>query len=166
MSPARPVIVVGNWKMSTTPLDASILANDIAGATDVPGVVRVICPPVVCLESVSRALADTDVEVGVQNIHAQPFGAYTGEVSAPMVTMFATWAIIGHSERRRDQHEVDELVGRKLLRCAEFGLRPILCVGEQLDERKSGRAEQTVCDQLNATLAVIRGAAAKLPDDL
>ena len=59
--PTRPVIVAANWKMNTTPLDASLLANEIADATDVPGVTRVICPPVVCLESVSRALEDTDV---------------------------------------------------------------------------------------------------------
>ena len=103
--------------------------------------VRVICPPVVCLESVARALQDTDVAVGVQNIHAQP-GAYTGEISAPMlVGLAATWSIVGHSERRRDQGEDDALIGRKLLRCIEAGLRPILCVGEQLDEREQGRAE-------------------------
>jgi triosephosphate isomerase len=166
MSARRPVIIAGNWKMNTTPLDASMLANDIAGATDVTGVTRVICPPVVCLESVARALADTDVQVGVQNVHAEPFGAYTGEVSAPMVTMFATWAIIGHSERRRDQHETDELIGRKLLRCAEFGLRPILCVGEQLEERRSGRAEATVRAQLEGTFRVIESTAARTPDDL
>src|SRR6187402_262199 len=99
----RPVIVAGNWKMNTTPLDAALLANDIAAATEVEGVIRVICPPFVALQVVSTALADTDVQVGVQNIHAEPFGAYTGEVSAPMVTMLARWAIIGHSERRRDQ---------------------------------------------------------------
>jgi triosephosphate isomerase len=166
MSTARPVIIAGNWKMNTTPLDAALLANDIAAVTDVASVVRVVCPPVVCLESVARALADTDIEVGVQNIHAQPFGAYTGEVSAPMVTMFATWAIIGHSERRRDQGETDELIGRKLLRCAEYGLRPILCVGEQLDDREAGRAEETVCGQVEATFRVIEGAAANVPDDL
>src|SRR6186997_2363661 len=155
--PARPVIVAGNWKMNTTPLDASMLANDIAAATDVAGVTRVICPPFVCLESVSRALADTDVEVGVQNIHSQPFGAYTGEISAPMVNMLATWAIIGHSERRRDQGETDEQIGRKLLRCGEFGLRPILCVGEQLEQRENGRAEATVREQLDGTFSMIEG---------
>ena len=115
----RQVIIAGNWKMNTTPLDSALLANDIAGATVVPGVVRVICQPFVSLQSVARALEDTDVDVGVQNIHAQPFGAYTGEVSAPMIVGLATWAIIGHSERRRDQGEDDILIGRKLLRCAE-----------------------------------------------
>jgi triosephosphate isomerase len=136
----RPVIVVANWKMNTTPLDAAMLANDIAGATDVSGVTRVICPPFVCLDAVSNALRDTDVAVGVQNIHAEPFGAYTGEISAPMVAELATWAIIGHSERRRDQGEDDALIGRKLLRCAEFGLRPILCIGEQIEHRRAGKA--------------------------
>jgi triosephosphate isomerase len=129
-------------------------------------VTRVICPPFVSLESVARALEDTDVAVGVQNVHAQPFGAYTGEISAPMVVGLATWAIIGHSERRRDQAEDDQLVGRKLLRCSEFGLRPILCVGEQLQDREAGRAEATVRGQLQKTLALIEGAAALVPEDL
>ncbi|MEX2547667.1 MAG: triose-phosphate isomerase [Chloroflexota bacterium] len=163
---ARPVIVVANWKMNTTPLDAALLANDLAAATDVPSVTRVICPPFVCLEPVVRALADTDVAVGVQNVHAEPFGAYTGEVSAPMVAMLATWCIVGHSERRRDQGEDDALIGRKLLRCAEFGLRPILCVGEQLDDRQAGRAEATVRRQLERTMAELQRVGAALPDDL
>jgi triosephosphate isomerase (TIM) len=162
----RPVIIAANWKMNTTPLDAAMLANDIAGATDVPGVTRVICPPFVCLHAVSNALRDTNVAVGVQNIHAEPFGAYTGETSAPMIEGLATWAIIGHSERRRDQGEDDALIGRKLLRCAEFGLQPILCVGEQIAERQAGKAEGTVRRQLERTLAEIERAAAELPADL
>ncbi len=163
---ARPVIIAANWKMHTTPLYASLLANEIAAATEVAGVTRVICPPFVSLDSVVRALADTDVEVGVQNVHAEPFGAYTGEISAPMVSELASWAIIGHSERRRDQHETDELIGRKLLRCAEFGLRPILCVGEQLDDRRADRAEETVRNQLDRTLAELTRASARASDDL
>jgi triosephosphate isomerase len=166
MSVARPVIIAANWKMNTTPLDASLLAADIAAFTDVEGVVRVICPPFVCLEAVNRSLADTSVEVGVQNIHAEPFGAYTGEISAPMVNGLATWAIVGHSERRRDQDEDDALIGRKLLRCAEFGLRPILCVGEHIDDRKAGRAEETVRRQLGRTLNELERAAAQPPHDL
>jgi triosephosphate isomerase (TIM) len=166
MTAGRPVIIAGNWKMNSTPLDAALLANEIAAATDVANVTRVICPPFVCLEAVSRALEDTNVEVGVQNIHAEPFGAYTGEVSAPMVNMLATWAIVGHSERRRDQGETDELIGRKLLRCAEFGLRPILCVGEVLEERTKGAAEKFVRDQLKRTLAELTRVSARVPDDL
>ncbi|HEY7024021.1 MAG TPA: triose-phosphate isomerase [Candidatus Limnocylindrales bacterium] len=166
MTAGRPVIIAGNWKMNTTPLDAAMLANEIAAVTDVPNVKRVICPPFVCLDAVSRALSDTTVDIGVQNVHAEPFGAYTGEVSAPMVNKLATWAIVGHSERRRDQGESDELIGRKLLRCTEFGLRPILCVGEQLEERKDGTAEKFVRDQLKRTLAELTRASASLPEDL
>jgi triosephosphate isomerase len=160
------VIIAANWKMNTTPLDASLLANDIAAATDVPDVTRVICPPYVSLESVARALADTTVEVGVQNVHAEPFGAFTGEISAPMVSMLATWAICGHSERRRDQGEDDALIGRKVLRCVEYGLRPILCLGEHLDDRQAGRAEETVRRQLRRTLAEIERTQTQAPDNL
>jgi triosephosphate isomerase len=165
-SAARPVIVCANWKMNTTPLDAALLANDIAGATEVEGVTRVICPPYVCLEAVARALADTDVEIGVQNVHAEPFGAFTGEISAPMVAHLATWSIVGHSERRRDQGEDDALIGRKVLRCIEYGLRPILCVGEHLADREAGRAEKTVRRQLERTLAEIHRVGTNVPDDL
>ncbi|MEO6351310.1 MAG: triose-phosphate isomerase [Candidatus Limnocylindrales bacterium] len=166
MHGSRPVIIAANWKMNTTPLDAALLAADVAAATDVEGVTRVICPPVVSLEAVVRALADTTVEVGVQNVHSEPFGAFTGEVSAPMVAMLATWAIIGHSERRRDQGEDDLLIGRKVVRCVEFGLRPILCVGEQLDDRRAGRAESTVARQLERTIGEMRRVATAMPDDL
>jgi triosephosphate isomerase (TIM) len=166
MTATRPVIIAANWKMNTTPLDAAMLANEIAAVTDVPTVKRVICPPFVCLDAVTRALADTNIEIGVQNIHAEPFGAYTGEVSAPMVNKLASWAIVGHSERRRDQGETDELIGRKLLRCTEFGLRPILCVGELLEERKDGTAEKFVREQLKRTLAELTRASARVPDDL
>lgn len=162
----RPVIIAANWKMNTTPFQAGLLAAEVAAATEVDGVTRVVCPPFVCLQAVATALDETGVSVGVQNIHAEPFGAYTGEISAPMIEGLATWAIIGHSERRRDQHEDDELIGRKLVRCAEFGLRPILCVGEHLEQRQAGKAEATVRRQLERTLAEITRAQAELPADL
>ena len=162
----RPVIICANWKMNTTPLQAALLANDIAAATEVEDVTRVVCPPFVSLEAVARALADTNVEVGVQNIHAEPFGAFTGEVSAPMVAMLATWSICGHSERRRDQGEDDALVGRKVLRCVEFGLRPILCVGEHLEDRRADRAEATVRRQLQLTFGEIQRTATRAPENV
>jgi triosephosphate isomerase len=162
----RPVIIAANWKMNTTPFQAGLLAAEIAAVTEVEGVTRVVCPPFVCLHAVANALEETDVFVGVQNIHAEPFGAYTGEISAPMVEGLATWAIIGHSERRRDQGEDDALIGRKLVRCAEFGLRPILCVGEHIEQRRAGKADVTVRRQLERTLAELTRAAAELPADL
>ena len=150
----REVIVAGNWKMHTTPAEAGALAHTIATRTRVPGVTRVICPPFTSLASVGAALLDDDpdVAVGAQNVHHELQGAYTGEVSAPMLAGLATWVIVGHSERRRDAGETDELIGRKLKRAIEAGLRPILCVGEQLAEREAGEQETVVRRQLRGAL--------------
>lgn len=151
----RPVIVAANWKMNTTPADAAALAADIEAATREPAVEVVICPPYVALAAVRDALDGTRVAVGAQNVHAERAGAFTGEVSAAMLRGLAAWCIVGHSERRRDQCETDELVGRKLLRCLESGLRPILCVGEGLEVREAGRraAAAVVIDQIAGALA-------------
>ena len=146
----RPVIIAANWKMNTTPADAGELAATIAGRTREPDVVRVICPPYVCLAAVRDAVAGEGVGVGAQNVHHELAGAYTGEVSAPMLAGLATWVILGHSERRRDAGETDALIGRKLGRAVEAGLRPIVCVGEQLAEREAGRAEAIVAEPARA----------------
>jgi triosephosphate isomerase len=151
----RDVVVAANWKMHTTPADAGDLARTIASRTREPGVTRVICPPYVCLAAVGAALAedDPDVGVGAQNVHHELAGAYTGEIAAPMLVGLATWVIVGHSERRRDAVETDALIGRKLERAMDAGLRPILCVGEQLEEREGGRATEVVDGQLRGALA-------------
>jgi triosephosphate isomerase (TIM) len=150
----REVVIAANWKMHTTPADAGELARLIAARTRVPGVTRVICPPFVCLAAVGHALADDDpdVAVGAQNVHHELAGAHTGEVAAPMLTGLATWVIVGHSERRRDAGETDDLIRRKVDRALETGLRPILCVGEQLDDRDAGRARDVVDAQLRGSL--------------
>jgi len=166
MNEPRPVIVAGNWKMNSSPGDAGRLAAEIARVTELPGVTRVLCPPYVCLPAVKDALAGSSVAVGAQNVHGEQAGAYTGEVSAAMLTGLATWCIVGHSERRRDQGETDEDVARKLVRCAEHGLRPIMCVGEQLAERQSGRAEATVRRQLTQTIAELLRLGSGLAADL
>jgi triosephosphate isomerase len=149
----RPLIIAANWKMNTTPADAGELAATIAARTEEPGVIRVICPPFVCLAAVRDALAGKEVAVGAQNIHHELAGAYTGEVSAAALQGLATWVIIGHSERRRDAHETDELIGKKLARAIASALRPILCVGEVLSEREEGRAVEVVATQLRGALA-------------
>jgi triosephosphate isomerase len=148
----RPVIIAANWKMNTVPGEAAALAVAIADATEEPEVVRVICPPYVALGEVRDALAGRRVAVGAQNVHAEPAGAFTGEISAQMLRGLASWAIVGHSDRRRDQGETDTLIGRKLERCREHELRPILCVGEGLDEREAGRAQTIVESQLAGAL--------------
>jgi triosephosphate isomerase len=146
----RPVIIAANWKMNTTPEDAGELAQTIAARTREPGVERVICPPFVCLAAVRDALAGEAVSVGAQDVHHEPAGAYTGDTSAQMLAGLATWVIVGHSERRRDHGETDERIAGKLGRAVEAGLRPILCIGEQLEVRElgAGPAETVVVDQL------------------
>ena len=158
--PMRPVIVAGNWKMHTTPADAAELAQVIAARTRVAGVTRVLCPPFVCLAAVRDALAGEDVAVGAQDVHHERMGAFTGDVAAGMLDGLATWAIVGHSERRRYHRETNELVGEKARRAIEAGLRPILCVGEDLEVREAGAhvAEALVTDQLVHALELNPGA--------
>ncbi|HEX2754017.1 MAG TPA: triose-phosphate isomerase [Candidatus Limnocylindrales bacterium] len=150
----RPVVIAANWKMNTTPSDAGELAVTIAGRTRVEGVTRVICPPFVAIAAVRDALAAADpgVGVGAQDVHHELAGAFTGDISAPMLVGLAGWVIVGHSERRRDHAETDERIGRKLARAVEAGLRPILCVGEQLEDRDAGRAVTVVDAQLAGAL--------------
>ena len=149
----RPIIVAGNWKMNTTPADAGALAALIARRTEGPDVTRVICPPFVCLPAVRDALVGRNVAIGAQNCHHEPAGAHTGEVSASMLAGLASWIILGHSERRREAGETDDLINRKLSRAVEAGLRPILCVGEVLDDREAGREVHVVDRQVKGGLA-------------
>jgi triosephosphate isomerase len=148
----RPIVIAANWKMNTTPADAGDLARTIASRTREPGVTRVICPPYVSLAAVRDALEGEDVAVGAQNVHHELAGAYTGEISVPMLAGLATWAILGHSERRAYFGETDELVGKKLDRAVAGGLRPILCVGEVLADREAGRETRIVDEQLKGSL--------------
>jgi triosephosphate isomerase len=146
----RPIIVAGNWKMHTTPADAGELARTIASRTRVAGVTRVLCPPFVCLAAVRDAVAGEDVAVGAQDVHHERAGAYTGDIAGSMLDGLATWVIVGHSERRRWHHETNDIVGDKVTRAIEAGLRPILCVGETLEVREAGAqvAEAIVVDQV------------------
>jgi triosephosphate isomerase (TIM) len=155
----RPIVIAANWKMNTTPSDAAELARTLASRTRERAVTRVICPPYVSLAAVHDALAGEGVAVGAQNIHHELAGAYTGEISAPMLAGLATWVILGHSERRAMFNETDELIGRKLDRAVAAGLRPILCVGEMLEDREAGREVEVVDAQL-------RGAHAACETDL
>lgn len=167
----RPVIIAGNWKMHTTPADAGELATTIGSRTRVAGVTRVLCPPFTSLAAVRDALAAADVAapdgrgvaVGAQDLHPEAFGAFTGFVSGPMLQGLASWVIVGHSERRRDAGETDELIGRKVLAARAHQLHAILCVGEQLAEREAGRAVAVVDAQVRTCLREADPVALALP---
>lgn len=149
----RTPIIAGNWKMNTTLSDAVDLANGVSAQLPfVTGVTAVVCPPFVSLQAVADALITSDIKVGAQNVHFQPSGAFTGEVSAPMVQGLVSYVIVGHSERRLLFHEMDADVAKKAIVVAAHEMQPILCVGERLETRKAGEAEDTIRTQVRASL--------------
>ena len=146
-------IVAGNWKMNTTLSEAVVLAAQMRDALDaVEGVEKVVCPPFISLMAVKGLLDGTSVKLGAQNMHYEEKGAYTGEVSPGMLAGICQYVILGHSERRQYFGESDELVNRKVHSALNTGLRPILCVGERLEQREAGRAEEVVTGQLRGGL--------------
>ena len=147
-------IVAGNWKMNTDVASGVVLASAVAaGASALPGVRIIVAPPFVSLAAVRDAVAGSGVAVAAQNMHADDSGAFTGEVAAPMLAGLCNYVIIGHSERRQFFGETDESVGRKTTAALQHSLRPIVCVGETLDERESGRAAEVIRRQVVAALA-------------
>ena len=111
----------------------------IPDLVQVPTVDRVICPPFISLSTVAEYLLGTGIRVGAQNCYFEPKGAYTGEISAPMLKGIADYVIVGHSERRQYFNETNEIIGKKVSAVFEAGLLPILCVGERLEENESGQ---------------------------
>lgn len=149
------MFVAGNWKMNTDLVTARSLARDVVEAVGDPGEVAVVvCPPFVSLHDVSEVVRNTPIDLGAQNVHEEETGAFTGEVSAPMLrSVGCRYAIIGHSERRQYFAETDETVNKKIKQAQAHDLRVIVCVGETLDERKGDRAREVVGRQLDGALA-------------
>lgn len=150
----RKKLIAGNWKMNKTPADGTALVSEIIAEigrqTDVD---TVVCPPFTALESVGRSLEGSNVKLGAQNMHFELNGAFTGEVSAPMLRdLFVTYVILGHSERRALFGETDAQINQKVLTAIKNQLRPILCVGETLAEREAGDTLKVVQTQLEAGL--------------
>ncbi|MCL4242870.1 MAG: triose-phosphate isomerase [Dehalococcoidia bacterium] len=148
----RRPFVAGNWKMNTTEAEAIALARDVAAQTaGVPCDVAV-CVPFPHLGAVRDALRGSHVRLGAQDVYWEPRGAYTGEVSAAMLADYCSHVIIGHSERRQFFGETDDWVNRKLAAILASPLDPIVCVGELLEERRSGQTESVLSRQLRAGL--------------
>jgi len=155
MNKMRRPMVAGNWKMNGTRERARTLVDGIvAGLDGLGGVDVVVCPPYVLIEQVARQLGgDARIGWGAQDVDTHEEGAFTGAVSAPMLRDFdCTYAIVGHSERRSLYGEDDATVAAKFQAAQAHGLIPILCVGELLEERESGRTEEVVARQLDAVV--------------
>jgi triosephosphate isomerase len=147
-------VVVGNWKMHGSLRDAVPLVNGVKrGCADAEGVEVGVCPPFPYLADVRDLLEGSDIRLGAQNCHAEPKGAFTGEVSASMLKdLGCAYVILGHSERRHGLGETDGAVNKKLKAALAAGLVPILCIGELLAERESGKTLSVVERQLQGSL--------------
>jgi triosephosphate isomerase len=151
----RKPVVGGNWKMHKTVTEARSLALEIRHAlVNVADRVDVVlCPPFVALPAVAETLKDSKIILGAQNCHWEEKGAFTGEISVPMLKdLGCSYCIVGHSERRHKFGEPDDWVCRKVHTLHLHGLVPIVCVGETLDERQSGNTKDIVRGQILASL--------------
>jgi triosephosphate isomerase (TIM) len=154
----RKPMMAGNWKMNKTPSESVVLAQAIRDAVaEVASVDRVICPPYVALSAVHGAIQGSSIALGAQNMHWADSGAYTGEISAPMLKGLADYVIIGHSERRQYFAETDEIVNKKLHAALTHGIIPIVCVGETLAQNEARETHAVVGLQVQAALEGVDG---------
>jgi triosephosphate isomerase len=146
-------LIAGNWKMHGLSAEAVALAKGVAAGASGLACDLLVCPPAIHLVAVAQALAGSAVAVGGQDCHQAKQGAHTGDVSAPMLRdAGASYVILGHSERRQNHGETDELIREKTLAAVEAGLTPIVCVGETADQRSGGQETEVVGWQLAGSL--------------
>ncbi|MDD4351550.1 MAG: triose-phosphate isomerase [Candidatus Gracilibacteria bacterium] len=145
-------IVAGNWKMNTNIAEGIALALGLKELLKKSEVEYIICPPFISLEAISKMLADSCIKIAAQNMYFEEKGSFTGEVSVTMLPGLVQYVIIGHSERRQLFGESDEMINKKVKACLEHDLIPILCVGETLETREKGEAQEFVSEQLQKDL--------------
>ena len=155
MNKERKLIIAGNWKMNKTVAEALDLVHGLKiELANVKEVDIVVCPPFTALSEVSKAILDSNIRLGAQNMSENKVGAFTGEIAAVMLKEFSVrYVILGHSERRQYQKESNELVAKKAHAVHAASLKPIVCVGESLGERESGQTEQILETQVRGSLA-------------
>jgi triosephosphate isomerase len=155
MNKERKLIIAGNWKMNKTVAEALDLVRGLKiELANLKEVDVVICPPFTALSEVSRAVLDSTLRLGAQNMSEHNVGAFTGEIAAVMLKEFSVrYVILGHSERRQYQKESDELISKKAQAVHGASLRPIVCVGETLAEREGKLTEKVLETQVRGSLA-------------
>lgn len=156
-SMSRKKFIAGNWKMNTTLEDASKLAQDLVAAMGtVTDVTIAICPPYTNLSEVAKIIKGSSIKLGAQDVHWEASGAYTGKISCSMLkSVGVTYVIVGHSEQRQYFNETDDTVNKKVKAVLAAGLLPIVCVGETLEERKSGKMDAVIDRQTRGAFAGI-----------
>lgn len=160
-------VIAGNWKMNHGPSETRAFFARFRPEVDRERVSLIVFPPALSLEAAKESLqSDPLVALGVQDVYWEPAGAFTGEISAEMAAEAgASYALVGHSERRHRFGETDEETALKVRAARRAGLVPVLCVGETLEERTAGRLEQVVLRQLDAVLPPNRGTPEDAPED-
>ena len=149
----RIPVIAGNWKMNTDVESGLKLVKEIlAFSKDFSGVDMIVCPPFVSIVSIAQELSGSSIQIGAQNVSSNPDGAFTGELSTSMLRGFVSHVIVGHSERRALNAESSATVAEKAIAAANAGIKPIVCVGEDLKIRKAGDAEKYVVKQLEESL--------------
>lgn len=152
----RVPLIAGNWKMNTTVSEAIELVSEMRqGLDQIAHVDKVICPPFISLAAVRELIKGSSMKLGGQNIYFEEKGAYTGEISPLMLADLCEFVIIGHSERRQYFDETGEITNKKIRAALKVKLKPILCVGEKLEENEAGRTEEIITEQLGSSLAGI-----------
>lgn len=145
----RKPLIAGNWKMNKTGAEAAVLIQEIREGYNGDAVEVAVCPPFTALRDAREALNGTNIRLGAQNVYHEESGAFTGEVSIPMLQHLGVeLVIVGHSERRQIFGESDELINKKVAKVLKSGLVPILCVGETLEQREAGRTRDLVRHQV------------------
>ncbi len=151
---ARKYLIAGNWKMNLNSAEGAELVTDVHSMVGTQTDVSVcVCPAATSLESVAKVVNESNIALGAQNMHFEASGAYTGEISAEMLRhLFCAYVILGHSERREYFGETNEIVNKKTLVALAASLKPIVCVGETLEERESGKMLEVIKTQTEAAL--------------
>jgi len=153
---ARKPMVAANWKMNKTAFEArELIQAMLPELKKIEAVDIVLCPPFTNLSLVCEQIAETDLKLGAQNMHWQEKGAFTGEISASMLTDFCDYVILGHSERRQMFGETNETVNKKAHTALAHDLKPIICVGESLEQNQAGETAQVVETQCRESLQAI-----------
>ena len=158
----REYVIAGNWKMNNTPATAGELINALKPKVKDAGATVVVCVPFVDIPAAVAAAAGSNIKVGAQNVHWEESGAYTGEISAKMLTESGCeYVVVGHSERRQYFGETDETVNLRLKAAIKGGLKPIVCVGETLEERQRGITFEKVALQVKVAFSEVEPKDAK-----